>query len=104
MARSATPRSSNASRNWCDVRRYQFSLSALLVAMFLVAVLASAFSGLVRQEPVGARMPPGFFVLMTIATPLALMILASVWCAVARRLKQRRPSEDGPDRDSRRAG
>lgn len=62
-------------------RWYQFGVAAMLLATSLVAVLMSALAGLLRGD--GGQMPPGFFFVMAVAAPMAVMILLSLLRALA---------------------
>jgi hypothetical protein len=69
-------------------RWYQFGLAAILLTTSLVAVLMSALAGLLRGD--AGRMPPGFFIVMAIAAPMAVMIFLSLLRAVTDRRKRGR--------------
>lgn len=62
-------------------RPFQFSLGTLLLIMMLTSVLAAALAGLLQLGD--SRLPRGFFVLMVIAAPMAVMILLSLLRSVA---------------------
>lgn len=65
---------------------YQFSLARMFLLTTLVSVLVAAWSGLVRFQ---GSMPIGFYV-MTVAAPLAIVIVLSLLHALGRRLDRRR--------------
>jgi hypothetical protein len=67
--------------------RWQFGIASMLWTMGLVSVLAAAFSGLL--DPRKSQYPRGFFVVMTIAAPVAVMILFSLYHAVSQWLRRR---------------
>ncbi|MEN6494608.1 MAG: hypothetical protein ABFD16_09985 [Thermoguttaceae bacterium] len=67
-------------------RWYQFSLARMFLLTTLVSVLVAAWSGLVRFQ---GSMPIGFYV-MTIAAPLAVVIVLSLLHALGRLLDHRR--------------
>jgi hypothetical protein len=67
-------------------RWYQFSLARMFLLTTLVSVLVAAWSGLVRFQ---GSMPIGFYV-MTIAAPLAIVIVLSLLHALGRLLDRRR--------------
>ena len=75
-------------------RPFQFGLASMLLVMVLVSVLSASFAGLWHRHRGEATMPPGFFVLMAVAAPMALMILASVLRAVTRYIASRREEEE----------
>jgi hypothetical protein len=71
-------------------RPFQFRLSTLLWVTALWSVLCGAFAGL-RQGHVGtSRLPHGFFVLMAVAAPLAIMIAVGLVLSLRRWLDRRR--------------
>lgn len=59
-------------------RRYQFGLAALLLAAIPVSLLAASLGGMLGRGGAAGRLPAGYFVLMCIATPLGLMVAASL--------------------------
>ena len=61
---------------------WQFSIASLLVTMALVSVLAAALGGLL--DPSQTTYPRGFFVVMIVAAPLLVMIVASLLVAMRR--------------------
>ena len=63
---------------------FQFGLASMLLVMVLVSVLSATFAGLWHRHQGEATMRPGLFVVMAIAAPVALMMLASLWRAVTR--------------------
>jgi hypothetical protein len=67
-------------------RWYQFSLARMFLLTTLVSVLVAAWSGLVRFQ---GSMPIGFYV-MTVAAPLAIVIVLSLLHALGRLLDRRR--------------
>lgn len=67
-------------------RWYQFSLARMFLLMTLVSVLTAAWSGLIRYQ---GSMPLGFYV-MTMAAPVAVVIVISLWHALGRWLDRRR--------------
>jgi len=71
-------------------RPFQFGLASMLLIMVLFSVLAAALAGLLHRHQGRSTMPPGFFVLMAVAAPVGLMILASLFRAVTRYLNRRR--------------
>lgn len=71
-------------------RRYQYSLSTLLLITALVSVLAAALAGMLQRQRGGASMPAGFFVLMAVAAPLAVMIVVSALRGLLRLWTRRR--------------
>ncbi|MEE8452630.1 MAG: hypothetical protein V3R99_11970 [Thermoguttaceae bacterium] len=62
----------------------------MLLVMVLFSVLAAALAGLLHRHQGRSTMPPGFFVLMAVAAPMGLMILAGLLRAVTRYLNRRR--------------
>jgi hypothetical protein len=70
--------------------RFQFGLAALFLLTALCSVLAATLSGLLRDEESRASMPPGFFVLMGAAAPVAIVILLSLGRSALLWLKRRR--------------
>jgi hypothetical protein len=62
-------------------RRYQFGISAMLLATTLVAVLAAALAGLLRGEA-SDGLPSGFYYIMAAAAPVAAVICLSVYRAI----------------------
>jgi len=71
-------------------RPFQFTLGTLLLVTALVSVLAAALGGLLRRRQGAFEMPPGFFVLMTIAAPVAVLIFLSLAQSLLRWLNRRR--------------
>ncbi|MBX7165333.1 MAG: hypothetical protein K1X74_03200 [Pirellulales bacterium] len=58
--------------------RLQFGLGTLLLVMLLVGVAAAALGGLLRATASRAAEPLLTFVLLTIAAPLALLMVISL--------------------------
>ena len=71
-------------------RPFQFGLATMLLIMLLFSVLAAAWAGMLHRSQGNSTMRPGFFVLMAIAAPMGLMILAGLFHAVVKYFKQRR--------------
>ena len=71
-------------------RPFQFTLGTLLLVTTLVSILAAALAGLLQRRSSSFEMPPGFFVLMTIAAPVAVLIFLSLTRALVRWLGRRR--------------
>ncbi|HYW78304.1 MAG TPA: hypothetical protein VE890_01965 [Thermoguttaceae bacterium] len=71
-------------------RPFQFGLASMLLVMVLFSVLAAALAGMLHRHQGRSTMQPGFFVLMAIAAPMGLMILASLLRAVMRYINRRR--------------
>lgn len=69
------PDSREPSHRW-----YQFSLARLFLLMTLASVLVACWAGLTRS---GGSVPIGIFV-MTMAAPLASMVLLSLFHALGR--------------------
>jgi len=59
-------------------RRFQFGVAAMLIAAIPVSLLAAALGGMLGQSTGKPLMPTAFFVVLSIATPLALMISVSL--------------------------
>ncbi len=59
-------------------RRYQFGLGTLLLLTIPVSLLAAALGGMLGRGGAGPNVPQVYFILMCIATPLGLLIAASV--------------------------
>ena len=57
-------------------RPFQFTLGTLLLITMLTSVLAAALAGMLRLGH--SSLPRGFFVLMVVAAPMAVMILLSL--------------------------
>lgn len=68
-------------------RWYQFSLARLLLLMTLLSVLVASWAGLTRA---GGSTPLGIYVL-TMAAPLAGVVLLSLWQALLRFWERREP-------------
>jgi len=68
-------------------RWYQFSIARMFLLTTLVSVLVAAWSGLVRSQ---GAMPLSFYVVMTIAAPMGMAIVLSLWHALGRWLERRR--------------
>jgi ABC-type transport system involved in multi-copper enzyme maturation permease subunit len=58
--------------------RFQFGMAVLFLLTALCSVLAAIFSGLLRNDNDAVGMPPGFFILMGAAAPVAILILLSL--------------------------
>jgi len=71
-------------------RPFQFGLGTLLLITTLFAVLAAAFAGMLHRRAGRSSMPPGFFVLMAVAAPVAVLIVLSLVRAIVRWLQGRR--------------
>jgi len=71
-------------------RPFQFGLASMLLVMVLVSVLAASLAGLLHRHQGRSTMPPGFFVLMAVAAPMGLLILAALFRAVTQYFKHRR--------------
>lgn len=71
-------------------RRWQFGIGTLLLAAIPVSLLAAALGGMLGQGKAKPLMPAAFFVLLSIATPLALLIVTGVARAIAVRWKDSR--------------
>jgi hypothetical protein len=69
---------------------FQFSLATLLLITALLSVLAAALAGMLRRQYGGSSLPSGFFVVMAVAAPMAVMILISLLYSVVRFLRRRR--------------
>jgi magnesium-transporting ATPase (P-type) len=67
--------------------RRQFTIGAILLLTFMVAIAAAGFSGLVRTEQDDL---PTAFVLFVIAAPLALMVFVSITKSVTHFIAVRR--------------
>ena len=66
-------------------RPFQFGLASLMLVTLLVSILAAALGGMLRSPGSGGvRLPPGFFLLMAAAAPLAVLILLSLLRTAAR--------------------
>lgn len=72
-------------------RRYQFGLATLLLAAIPVSLLAASLGGMLGHGRAEAQIPAGYFVLMCIATPLGLMVAASLLHQLLRWWKNRPP-------------
>ncbi len=59
-------------------RRFQFGVATLLIAAIPVSLLAAALGGMLGQSAGRPMMPAPFFVLLSIATPLGLVIAVSL--------------------------
>ncbi len=68
---------------------FQFGLKRLMLITALASVVFATLAGLLRSSS-EARMPPGFFVLMAIAAPMALMIGISLFQNVSDRIRRRK--------------
>ena len=68
-------------------RPFQFGLGVLLLIMVLTSVLAAALGGMLRGQAGESPLPSGFFVLMAVAAPVAVLILLSLIRAIAKRLR-----------------
>lgn len=73
-----------------EKRPFQFGLASMLLVMVLISVLAAALAGMVHRHQGRSTMRPGFFVLMAIAAPIGLMILAGLFRAVTQYFNRRR--------------
>ena len=71
-------------------RRFQFSLSTLLLITALFGVLAAALAGMLHRREGRPSMPPGFFIVMAVAAPMAVLIAVSLLRAVVQWLQRRR--------------
>ncbi len=69
-------------------RRLQFGLGTLLLAVVPISILSAAWAGMVGRGARNVRWPPGFFVLMAAAAPVAVMILLSVGRSLLRLLNR----------------
>jgi len=69
---------------------FQFGLGTLLLITTLFAVLAAAFAGMLDRRAGRSSMPPGFFVLMAVAAPVAVLIVLSLVRAIVHWLQGRR--------------
>jgi hypothetical protein len=70
---------------------FQFSLATLLFAALVLSVLASALAGMLNRHLGRSPMPPGFFVLMAVAAPVAILILVGLWRAATKMFRRRGP-------------
>ncbi len=70
-------------------RPFQFGLATLLLGMGLLSVLAAALGGLLRN-PMEAVYPRSFYVAMAAAAPMGVLIVISIFHAVARRFRRDR--------------
>lgn len=68
-------------------RKWQFGIGTLLFAAIPVSLLAAALGGMLGQGAGKPLMPAAFFVVLCIATPLALLIVTGVARAVMLRWK-----------------
>jgi len=58
----------------------------------LFSILAAALGGMLRGRAArGVPLPPGFFIMMAVAAPLAVMILLSLFRSVVLRIRRYRP-------------
>lgn len=71
-------------------RPFQFGLGTLFLVTALCSVLAAALGGMLHRSWGISSMPPGFFVSMAAAAPLAMMVLLSLLRSVVLWLKRRR--------------
>lgn len=71
-------------------RPFQFGISTMLWITALVAVLCGALAGMCRERAGAFALPRGFFILMAIAAPVAIMIGVSLILSLRKRLNRRR--------------
>ena len=83
-------------------RPSQFSLGTLFLVTAVFSVLAAALGGMIRRQPVGTPMPPGFFILLAAAAPLGLVVLLGLlhsligWISRYRRSRASPPERPTP--------
>jgi hypothetical protein len=77
-------------------RRYQFGLATLLLLAIPVSLLAASLGGMLGQGGAGREIPPIYFLLMCIATPLGLAVAAGVvhWLRQTWRSSRRHEGEE----------
>ncbi|MBN2473203.1 MAG: hypothetical protein JXB62_01245 [Pirellulales bacterium] len=68
---------------------FQFSLAGLLLVTVMVSVLAAAFGGMLRAHAGSLSTPPGVYRLMAVVSPLAVLIVVSLWYSAVRWFKRR---------------
>jgi hypothetical protein len=68
-------------------RRFQFGLFSLLLLMLIVSVLAAALSGMLQLSD--TSLPRGFFVVMAVAAPMAVLVAVGLLRSVSRLLGRR---------------
>ncbi|NUQ65396.1 MAG: hypothetical protein HUU20_23255 [Pirellulales bacterium] len=73
-----TENGSNQSEPRSPRRRFQFGMATLLIAAIPVSLLAAALGGMLGQSAGRPLMPAAFFVVLSIATPLGLVIAVSL--------------------------
>ena len=71
-------------------RPFQFGLGTLLLVTAMFSVLAAALGGMLRAHSGELSTHPGVFRLMAIASPLAVLIVVSLWYSAAQWFKRRR--------------
>jgi len=69
--------------------RFQFGLGSLFLVTAMISVLAASFAGMLRAHRGQLSVHPGVFRLMAIASPLAVLIVVSLWYAAVKWLKSR---------------
>ncbi len=71
-------------------RPFQFGLGTLFLVTAMVSVLAAALGGMLRAHSGRLSMHPGVFRLMAIVSPLAVLIVVSLWYSAVQWFKRRR--------------
>jgi len=71
-------------------RRVQFSLRSLLLLAVICSVSAATLAGMLGLQRSGVKFPPGFFVVMAAAAPLAVMVVLGLIRAMIRWLARRK--------------
>lgn len=76
--------------------RFRFTLRTMFVVTLLVCVLAAVLGGLLRAAGnEGLAASPVFYLLLAVFAPMLMMIAASLWQPLKKRLKHR--GRDTPD-------